>query len=204
MSKDLYEELKKDTKIVATARFNMSKRLEKKTWWSLFSISSLSISLILITICENTHNVKTLKPILGSNVTLESWIVTVLASIIILALSIGLSAAKHEVKLEKLNDSAIKINRISREIEAILDSVPLRPFKDTLIEYQNVLSENRVNHEDIDYSIAKSEINKNKCIKYNFNKYIYQNIGLFPYYFITYVSISIVLSVLSSILVITC
>lgn len=204
MSKELYEKLKKDTSIVASARFNMSKRLEAKTWWSLFSISSLSISLILITICENSHNIKKINPLLFTNISLESWLVTVLASIIILALSIALSSSKLEVRLEKLNDSAIKINKISREIEAKSVINPLPSYEESLKQYQEVLFDNRVNHEDIDYIIAKRAINKKKDITYWFLKNIYQKKGLIPYYIITYISLSVIYSTLNQILVVPC
>ncbi|ENM2235397.1 hypothetical protein AB6V98_000012 [Vibrio cholerae] len=70
MSEKLFNNLHKDTKIVANARFNNSKRLAKKTWWSLFSISALSIALILITITENTTGLRFVEPILFIDISL--------------------------------------------------------------------------------------------------------------------------------------
>ncbi|WP_140087231.1 SLATT domain-containing protein, partial [Vibrio parahaemolyticus] len=108
MSEKLFERLQKDTKIVANARFNNSKRLAKKTWWSLFSISAISVALILLTICENSIGLKFVEPILFLDLSLPSWIFTTLSSIIVLALSIAISSARLDVLYEKMHDSAIR------------------------------------------------------------------------------------------------
>lgn len=204
MSEKLFNNLHKDTKIVANARFNNSKRLAKKTWWSLFSISALSIALILITITENTTGLRFVEPILFIDISLASWIFTTFSSIIILALSIALSSARLDVQYEKMHDSAIRINNISRLIEARKEQGQYNLYSLSLNEYQSIISENKVNHEDIDFSIAKVEVNKDKGIIYTYRKYISQYYGLIPYYLITFVSFSTVFSILSKVVLRVC
>ena len=201
MITSLSEKLHKDTKIVASARFNKSKRLMSKTWWSLFSISSLSIALILLTICENTNGIKSIEPILFINFSLPSWIYTTLSSIIILALSIAISSARLDVEYEKLNDSAIRINAMSRNIEAQigLEDLENERYSKLLSSYQKIISDNPVNHDNIDYLIAKAEINKSIDYKYYVRKYIKQIVTLIPFYFISLSSFCVVFSMLKKV-----
>lgn len=204
MSEKLFNNLHKDTKIVANARFNNSKRLAKKTWWSLFSISALSIALILITITENTTGLRFVEPILFLDISLASWIFTTFSSIIILALSIALSSARLDVQYEKMHDSAIRINNISRLIEARKEQGQHNLYSFSLKEYQSIISENKVNHEDIDFYIAKSEVNKDKGVIYTYRKHISQYYELIPYYLITFVSFSTISSILSKVVLRVC
>lgn len=199
MTKVLFENLYKDTKIIANARFNNSKRLSKQTWWSLFSISAISITLILLTICENTSDLKFVEPILFSNLILRSWIFTTLSSIIILSLSIAISSARLDVKYEKMHDSAININRVSKQIEARKESNQNSLYLHSLNEYQKIISENPINHEDIDFLIAKAEVNKKNDLFYMWRKHISQYFCLIPYYLITFISISVIISILDQV-----
>ncbi|UOE82693.1 SLATT domain-containing protein [Vibrio cyclitrophicus] len=204
MSDTLFQALYKDTKIVANARFNNSKRLAKKTWWSLFSISAISITLILLTISENTAGLRFVEPILFLDISLSSWIFTTISSIIILALSIAISSARLDVQYEKMHDSAIRINKVSRLIEARREQGQFNLYTDSLNEYQQIISENRVNHDDVDFSIARAEANKNKGCTYFYRKYISQYYNLLPYYIITFFSFSVAFSILNKIVLIAC
>lgn len=200
MTANLFESLFKDTKIVAHARFNKARRLSKRTWWSLFSISTLSIVLILLTIFEKTNNVRTVHPFFISEISIENWIFTVVTSLITLALSISLSAARLDVEVEKLNDSAIRINKISREIEAHKTSSSYYDYLRLLKEYNDVILDNRVNHDTVDFIIAKCSLNKSKDYHYYFNKYVFQHIQLIHYYLITMISLSAAISILSNVI----
>ncbi|WP_214516323.1 SLATT domain-containing protein [Aliivibrio fischeri] len=202
-TKNLYKELYKDTKIVASSRFNKSKRLYKINWWALFSISSLSISLILITILENTHSIKAVSPFIFTGIFIQSWIFTVIASIIILALSIAISSAKFEVDFEKLTDSAIRINRISRQIEAEIQSKSI-DYNILLSDYQTIISENQINHDEVDYRISRCRINKKKGKRYYFDRCFLQYTSLIPFYLIMYIALSVIISITEQILVIIC
>ncbi|HCH1564373.1 TPA: SLATT domain-containing protein [Vibrio parahaemolyticus] len=199
MSQNLLNELKNDVKIVANARFNCSKRLDKKTWWSLFSISAISIALILLTICEKYYGITSIEPLIFVDVTLPSWIFTTLSSVIVLALSIAISSARLDVQYEKIYESALKLNQLSREIHSVEQSESATEGYKFVEKYNNILQENPVNHEDIDHHIAKSEVNKKKGFCYYYKKHIAQRYCLIPYYSITFISVSTIFSVLAKV-----
>lgn len=199
MTTNLFESLFKDTKIVAYARFNKARRLSKRTWWSLFSISTLSIVLILLTIFEQTNSVRTVHPFFIPEISIKNWIFTVVTSLITLTLSISLAAARLDVEVEKLNDSAIRINKISREIEAHKSRSSYDDYLRLVKEYNDVILDNRVNHDTVDFIIAKCSLNTNKDYHYYFNKYVFQHIQLIHYYLITAISLSAATSILSNV-----
>ncbi len=204
MTTELYDALFKDTKIVAYARFNKARRLSKRTWWSLFSISSLSIVLILLSIFEKTSNVSSVQPFFIEDIYVPNWIFTVTTSLITLVLSITLSSARLDVEVEKLNDSAIRINKISRSIEAKKNSLSKTDYEKSLQEYNDVISDNRVNHDKVDYVIAKNNINKSCSFEYFYQKNIYQHLELVHYYIIAAMSLSAAISILHKVITTTC
>ncbi len=103
-----------------------------------------------------------------------------------------------------MHDSAIRINNISRLIEARKEQGQHNLYSLSLNEYQSIISENKVNHEDIDFSIAKAEVNKDKGIIYTYRKHISQYYGLIPYYLITFVSFSTVFSIFNKVVLRVC
>lgn len=197
-------QLEEDTKIVASARFNKVKRLKRKTWWSLFSISSISISLILVTICENTHGIKYIKPIFLCDLAIQTWVFTVLSSIVTLAISIAISSSRLESEQEKLNDSAVRINRISGRIKASAHGDSKEKYLTLYEKYQSIISENLVNHDNIDHRISRSEIKKAKTLCYYINTHVVQNLSLIPFFIIFYLALSVTISVIHQILVSVC
>ncbi|MEL4387492.1 SLATT domain-containing protein [Shewanella xiamenensis] len=199
MSKILFESLYQDTKIVASSRFNKAKRLARQTWWSLFSISFISITLVILTVCDSTMGIKNVNPIFMIEFTIPSWVFTLIASLITLALSIAISSSRLDVQYEKLYDSAIRINRVSREIESANLRMPLPYYDFYLNKYQDVLKESPVNHDDLDHIISKAIVKKEFGIKYYYYKYCLSHAELFVYYLITYVSFSVIISMLLAI-----
>lgn len=202
MIQKLFESFKKDTKIVAYARFNQSKRLSRKSWWSLFSISAISFSLILISIGEKFFQLEEISPLLFFKVAMPSWVFSVFCSIAILALSIAISSSKVEVKYEKITTSAIKINKISRELELELElgGTDVDRYKSLLCEYNSSLMSDQTNHDDIDYTIARLSLNKKNFFQYYYNFYIKQYVEIFPYFLITFISLGAIFSVLEKII----
>ena len=202
MIQKLFESFKKDTKIVAYARFNQRKRLSRKSWWSLFSISAISFSLILISIGEKFFQLEEISPLLFFKVAMPSWVFSVFCSIAILALSIAISSSKVEVKYEKITTSAIKINKISRELELELElgGTDVDRYKSLLCEYNSSLMSDQTNHDDIDYTIARLSLNKKNFFQYYYNFYIKQYVEIFPYFLITFISLGAIFSVLEKII----
>ncbi len=133
---------------------------------------------------------------------MPSWVFSVFCSIAILALSIAISSSKVEVKYEKITTSAIKINKISRELELELElgGTDVDRYKSLLCEYNSSLMSDQTNHDDIDYTIARLSLNKKKYFQYYYSFYIKQYVEIFPYYLITFISLGAIFSVLEKII----
>ncbi|WP_394191867.1 SLATT domain-containing protein [Pseudoalteromonas atlantica] len=202
MIQELYGKFKKDTKIVAYARFNQSKRLARKSWWSLFSISAISFSLIMISIGEKFFDVKEITPLIFTSISIQAWVFSLFCSIVILALSVAISSSKIDVRYEKITASAIKINKISREVELEyeLGGSNVEKYESLLHEYNLSLITDMTNHDEIDFHIAKLSINNKKVITFYFNYYFKQYLELFPYILISIISLSTIMSVIIKII----
>lgn len=200
MARPIFDSLTEDLKIVASARFNKVKRLKKETWWSLFSISSISIALIIVTICENTHQIKYINPILFSDIKLQTWIFTIISSIITLAISIVISSSKVEVEQEKLTSSALSINKLAGLSKAAGVGESTESYISLYMKYQAELSSNNVNHDDIDHRIAKCRVKKDKDWRYYMDTWV-QYKAIAPFIIISYLALSVVISILLQILV---
>ncbi|HCD1131327.1 TPA: SLATT domain-containing protein [Morganella morganii] len=196
---ELLQNLHRDTKIVAHARFNKSKRLARQAWWSLFSISFMSISLILITLYER---ITTAPPPIDLFDGFPNWFISISLSIIILAISITISSAKLDMKSKRLHDSAIRINKISREIELNTCNQSPTPdeYKKLLKKYNNIIQNNTINHDEMDFLIAKYQVNKKyECLSF-YKKHIRQSISLIPYYIISLLSLIIIFSIIKNLM----
>lgn len=192
---ELLTNLHRDTKIVASARFNKVKRLKRQNFLSLFSITFMSITLILISLYEKIIPLDSIPDLFNS---IPNWFINITLSIIILTISIAISTARLDFKIDKLHDSAIKINRISRIIESHLcnQQSNLDDYKKLLNKYDNIIKKNMLNHDEIDYFIAKHTVNKKKPdIKYFYFKNIKQLYPLVPYYLILLISLVIISSI---------
>lgn len=157
--KGLIKNLKKDTKIVASARFNKVRRLQNQSNFSLLSISLLSFILIIISIVEQKLGIKDICiPFIG--VIIPMWYFSIISSIFILVISVYITKNQYEIHISRLYASAVKINKIYRELEKIeqcsLYDVSLcEKYSKILDDYNNVLDEDHINHDTIDYIVAK-------------------------------------------------
>lgn len=158
---NLIEELKKDTKVVATARFNKVQRLKNQSNFSLLSISFLSFVLIIISILEQKSNIIHITiPLI--HYTFPSWYFSIISSIFILAISVYIAKNQYEVQISRLYSSAVKINTISRALEATLsyslsNADLSNKHTELLKNYNEVLDEDHINHDTIDYMVIKNK-----------------------------------------------
>ncbi len=201
MTNTIFDKLAEDLKIVSSARFNKVKRLKNETWWSLLSISSISIALIIVTICENTHQIKIINPILFFDIQIQTWIFTIISSIITLAISIAISASKIDIEQEKLISSALSINKLAGLTNAAGAKQINESYESLYRKYQEELSKNVVNHDDVDHRIAKCRVKKCKGPLYCIDIFIIQYKAIVPFIIILYCALSVVISILSQILV---
>lgn len=164
-------ELIKDIKIVSYSRFNKIRRLKRNSFLAMFSISTASIAMIILSLAEKVYKIEELEIIPFLNFSIEIWFFNIISAIIILAISIAISTLKLEVELEKLNESAVNLNEIQRKIEFN------KKYENTYYntqklfeEYLLIIKSNLSNHDDVDYKIARHNINKcENNIKYIFN-----------------------------------
>lgn len=157
----LIESLRKDTKTVAISRFNKVQRLKNQSNFSLLSISLLSFILIIISIIEQKLDIKNITiPLI--NQTFPSWYFSIISSIFILTISVYIAKNQYEIQISRLYASAVKINTISRELESTLhyslsNSDLSKKHAELLKNYNDVLDEDHINHDTIDYMIAKNK-----------------------------------------------
>jgi len=189
--------LAKDIKIVAYARFNKSKRLKKKSQLSLLSISLISLILILLSLSEKFFEIKTINFILFSDFSAPAWLFSVFSSITILAMSIAISSAQYDSDIEKLNNSALRLNALSRTID--FDTSGLTVYRASYYnnQYQAILLENTVNHDDLDYNYAKASINKKKI--FFLTKWKDSFLFWAPYLLFFFISFSVFISILQQV-----
>lgn len=190
----MLKDLSKDVKIVAYARFNKVRRLRRKNSFSLISISLISLLLIVISLSENVFNVDEIKPILFLEVCIDSWFFSVLSSIAVLVMSIAISSAKYESQAEKLYESAMRLNSLRRDIEFGMAQSVVFSLTYYNNKYQSILLENSVNHDELDWRIAKAKINKVKVSLWD----IVMNLIFVwvPFLICIFISISVMISIL--------
>lgn len=175
-------ELAKDVRIVAYSRFNKIRRLKRNSFLAMFSISTASIAMIILSLVEKIYEVKVVNIIPFLNFSIEIWFFNIISAIIILAISIAISALKLEVELEKLNESAVSLNEIQRKLEFNLKYESEFSHNKVLFnEYLTIIKSNLSNHDAVDYEIARYCVNKKGNFFYYFWNTIYDKKTTFIY-----------------------
>lgn len=191
-----YTGLIKDIKIVAYARFNKIRRLKRNNFLGLLSISVVSILVIILSIVEKIYNIKTMSLIPLFEPNIEIWFFCILASIIILCISIALSTMKIDVEIERLNKSAVELNEVRRKIEFNIENSNYQ--NSTLFDkYLEIIKSDLINHDEVDYKINKYLVSK---VGGKFTYYrmylIDQNFTSIFYLFITFLCFSSIVSII--------
>ncbi|MBO8215823.1 SLATT domain-containing protein [Acinetobacter nosocomialis] len=191
-----YTGLIKDIKIVAYARFNKIRRLKRNNFLGLLSISVVSILVIILSIVEKIYNIKTMSLIPLFEPNIEIWFFCILASIIILCISIALSTMKIDIEIEKLNKSAVELNEVRRKIEFNIENSNYQ--NSTLFDkYLEIIKSDLINHDEVDYKINKYLVSKvGSKFAYYRMYFIDQNFTSIFYLFITFLSFSSIISII--------
>jgi len=138
------EKLIWDCKVTAGARFNAATRLEKKEKGSNVLVSVYSAFLICV-------SVATLALPLSSNLIRYASFGGIVASILVLVMSMRNYAHKFGVEAEQMHRSALEINELKRTIQ----SLPKAKAETRLLEfsktYNAILQKWSVNHNQFDY-----------------------------------------------------
>lgn len=191
-----YTGLIKDIKIVAYARFNKIRRLKRNNFLGLLSISVVSILVIILSIVEKIYNIKTMSLIPLFEPNIEIWFFCILASIIILCISIALSTMKIDIEIERLNKSAVELNEVRRKIEFNIENSNYQ--NSTLFDkYLEIIKSDLINHDEVDYKINKYLVSKvGSKFAYYRMYFIDQNFTSIFYLFITFLSFSSIISII--------
>ncbi|HGK6856879.1 TPA: SLATT domain-containing protein [Acinetobacter baumannii] len=191
-----YTGLIKDIKIVAYARFNKIRLLKRNNFLGLLSISVVSILVIILSIVEKIYNIKTMSLIPLFEPNIEIWFFCILASIIILCISIALSTMKIDIEIERLNKSAVELNEVRRKIEFNIENSNYQ--NSTLFDkYLEIIKSDLINHDEVDYKINKYLVSKvGSKFAYYRMYFIDQNFTSIFYLFITFLSFSSIISII--------
>ncbi|MGX2546239.1 SLATT domain-containing protein [Acinetobacter baumannii] len=191
-----YTGLIKDIKIVAYARFNKIRRLKRNNFLGLLSISVVSILVIILSIVEKIYNIKTMSLIPLFEPNIEIWFFCILASIIILCISIALSTMKIDIEIERLNKSAVELNEVRRKIEFNIENSNYQ--NSTLFDkYLEIIKSDLINHDEVDYKINKYLVSKvGSKFAYYRMYFIDQNFTSIFYLFTTFLSFSSIISII--------
>ncbi|HFX6147156.1 TPA: SLATT domain-containing protein [Acinetobacter baumannii] len=191
-----YTGLIKDIKIVTYARFNKIRRLKRNNFLGLLSISVVSILVIILSIVEKIYNIKTMSLIPLFEPNIEIWFFCILASIIILCISIALSTMKIDIEIERLNKSAVELNEVRRKIEFNIENSNYQ--NSTLFDkYLEIIKSDLINHDEVDYKINKYLVSKvGSKFAYYRMYFIDQNFTSIFYLFITFLSFSSIISII--------
>ncbi len=191
-----YTGLIKDIKIVAYARFNKIRRLKRNNFLGLLSISVVSILVIILSIVEKIYNIKTMSLIPLFEPNIEIWFFCILASIIILCISIALSTMKIDVEIERLNKSAVELNEVRRKIEFNIEDSNYQ--NSTLFDkYLEIIKSDLINHDEVDYKINKYLVSKvGSKFTYYRMYFVDQNFTSIFYLLITFLCFSSIISII--------
>lgn len=137
------------------ARFNASRRLQRKQNASVFSISILSVYLMIEAVIPPSF-IKNIDPVSINSV-------VILASVFILILSLLEARKSYELKAERLHNSAIALNKVYGMWQ--LDKANEVGARKCIEEYHVLISTCSENHEPIDDAVfrAAHRVDFNMC-----------------------------------------
>ncbi len=136
----------------AKARFNCARRLNYHQTFSLWSLSLFSVGLIGMTLLSALH--------VRTNVTAPFYdLLQIMLALLVLVLSLLLSANKYSDRSEKIHRCALEINALCHHLLPYCPAGKENPevYKQTLEKYGDVLNSYE-NHSDIDFDLVRIEL----------------------------------------------
>jgi hypothetical protein len=138
------EKLAWDCKVTAGARFNAAARLNKREKGSNVLVSVYSAFLICV-------SVATLSLPLSSNLIRYASFGGIVASILVLVMSMRNYAHQFGVEAEQMHRSALEINELKRKIEAQSAAIAAENLPDHVKNYNHILQKWSLNHDQSDF-----------------------------------------------------
>jgi hypothetical protein len=143
------EHLLRSLRITTTARFHAARRLRSHEAWSLWSISFASLFLLVIPLFEP----------FGVKLQLATSVVglsQVVASAVILVVSILVNGTKFGERAEKMHSCALDLNALTRSVERAIHSIATDDDIEKLRHAYEAILAKHENHSDTDFLIAQA------------------------------------------------
>jgi hypothetical protein len=139
------------------ARFNAARRLGSKQYWSIASVSFLSVYGISIPILQSS-----LDPSACPGIVRTYSVVATILSVFILVLSLLEGYRNYQVKAVRLYSSALDLSHLCREIEFLRakqmsDEELLKDLKRLSDSYEKLIKECQENHDIEDYLMFRAQ-----------------------------------------------
>lgn len=148
------ERFKRRVWITRGSRFNAARRLNNKSYWSIASISFLSVYGISIPIIQTTFN-----PLSCPEVNRAYFVISTISSIFILVLSLLEGSKNYQIKADRLYSSAIKLSQVSRKIDLFelkfdeINDESSNELIELSNEYERLIYECQENHDKEDFRL---------------------------------------------------
>ena len=151
-------------KKAAKARFNASRRMQRQNQWALWTLSLFSTGLIVLTLLPSSGIV------LHATPQLQTFLQTVLA-LLVLVLSLLLSAHNFSEKAEKMHRCALEMNALCHKILPFCqENTDQELYRKTFEEYGGILNAYE-NHQNIDFDLVRLDMPQEYPLT-NFEKFL--------------------------------
>lgn len=142
----------------AGARFNCYRRMKRRNTLSAFTIATLSVYLIGITVCQKVYDIGHTNPMFDNH--LSS--VSIIGAIFIVVLSLIEWAGDYSSRGDKLFENATEIKILQSKIERALiegtsEDKLRQEFEQVNTGYESLTNKNSFNHDPIDDFLFRAQ-----------------------------------------------
>lgn len=157
---DPAEKLLNSMRVTAHCRFNASVRLKRRSNFSFFTTTILSLGLIFIPLVQNSDI-----SLVFSAKTLN--MLQIFLAVAVLVYSVINSTARYEVRSQTLNECGDRIKELIRELRTKIKQSKAAGNAPSLDDFHvryNLISTDSENHTRVDFSLASLEMKDDYCI----------------------------------------
>lgn len=142
--------LYQNIRITYSARFNASRRLAHHQRWSLWTITLISVGMVMIPLLS-VFNV----PLTVASGPLN--VLQIVSGVMVIAFSVIVNMSRYSHRAERLHLCGVELKMLGREMYNILDrEIRDEEYVDFLGRYNGILTRYE-SHSNVDFAIAKAE-----------------------------------------------
>lgn len=169
--RDAVQELRTKMWRTAGARFNCHRRMKYRNAISAFTISTLSVYLIGISVSQKVYSIGEICPNLDNHLTF----ISIVGAVFIIVLSLIEWASDFSVKADRLFENANKIKELRFKLERSLDGEVSEnelkaTFNEVAQEYESLTNGHHPNHDPVDDFLFRAQNPKEPHPSFNLNK----------------------------------